>query len=113
MSIIFLLFFPILVGIFSEREKNYKWSKKWILFFVSSMISCIISLILIKYISSFDIYRGFVFGMLVATLEYYCVIPIIRREKISYVNILNIICLFSITATIYYILYSSFGIAYV
>lgn len=104
MSIIFLLFFPILVGIFSEREKNYKWSKKWILFFVSSMISCIISLILIKYISSFDIYRGFVFGMLVATLEYYCVIPIIRREKISYVNILNIICLFSITATIYYIL---------
>lgn len=42
--------------------------------------------------------------MLVATLEYYCVIPIIRRERISYVNILNIICLFSITATIYYIL---------
>lgn len=104
MSIIFLFLSPILIGILSERKKEYRWSKKLILFFISSMISCVVSCVLIKYIKSFDIYKGFVFVMVGAILEYYCVIPISRKEKISYINILNIICIFSIITTIYYIL---------
>lgn len=104
MLIVFWFLFPLLIGFFSERKKDYKWYKKWMLFFISIIVSCIISYVLINQVKSFDIYKGFVLNAVISVLEYYLIIPIIRKEKISYINILLIICAFSFIATIYYIL---------
>lgn len=104
MLIVFWFLFPLLIGFFSERKKDYKWYKKWMLFFISIIVSCIISYVLINQVKSFDIYKGFVLNAVISVLEYYYIIPIIRKEKISYINILLIICAFSFIATIYYIL---------
>lgn len=104
MSRVLLFLLPVLIGIFSERKKNYKSLNKWILILLSSIILFIILYVLGKYKSPFDIYKKFLLSTIVSILEYYAVIPIIRNKKLSSVNVLYIICTFSVVSTIYYIL---------